>query len=102
MNPLVFLRAGDGIVGVGEALRLTFRGPTRVRDAANAWRRVAAHATITDPIGLPGTALVAFGSFAFADDSAAESVLVVPSMLLGRRDGVAWVTKVAVDGVPPA
>jgi menaquinone-specific isochorismate synthase len=92
--PLLFIRRGEGIAGLGEALRLEFRGPDRIREAADAWRAVAAAATVTDPVGLSGTGLVAFGAFAFADASEAVSVLIVPEVIVGRRDGVNWVTRV--------
>ena len=95
-EPLAFLRNGDGIVGLGEALRLEFTGPTRITDAAAAWASLAASSTVADAVGLPGTGLVAFGSFAFADASAATSVLIVPQVILGRRDGVSWVTRIGV------
>ncbi|PJJ70930.1 menaquinone-specific isochorismate synthase [Diaminobutyricimonas aerilata] len=97
-HPLVFLRRGDGIVGVGEALRLEFHGPRRISDAADAWRRVVATATIDDQVRRAGSGLIAFGSFAFADHSAESSVLVVPRMLFGRREGVCWVTEVSGGG----
>lgn len=92
--PLLFVRRGEGIAGFGEALRLEFRGPDRIRDAADTWRAVAAAAAITDPVGLSGSGLVAFGAFAFADESEAVSVLIVPEVIVGRRDGVSWVTRV--------
>jgi menaquinone-specific isochorismate synthase len=100
-HPLVFVRRGQGIVGLGEALRLEFSGPERFRDAADAWKRVVAAARVEDPLALPGTGLVALGTFAFADSSAATSVLIVPSVIMGRRDGVSWVTRVG-NAVPPA
>lgn len=103
-HPLAFLRNGDGIVGLGETLRLEFTGPTRITDAAAAWRALADASTVADAVGLPGTGLVAFGSFAFADSSAATSVLIVPSVVLGRRDGTSWVTRIgtAPAAEPPA
>lgn len=94
------MRNGDGIAGCGEALRLEFRGPSRIADAAAAWRAVMAAATITDPLALPGTGLVAIGSFAFAPDSAAASVLIVPSVVIGRRNGVAWLTHIGTGDLP--
>ncbi len=94
-NPLAFLRDGDGIIGIGEALRLDFSGPTRIVDAAAAWRRLVAASTVADAVQLPGSGLVAFGSFAFADASAAVSMLIVPAVIVGRRDGVSWVTRVS-------
>lgn len=92
-HPIVFVRRGQGIAGIGEALRLEFRGPSRFRDAAAAWKRIAAEASVADPLGLPGTGLVALGAFSFADDSAQTSVLIVPSVILGRRGGTSWITR---------
>jgi menaquinone-specific isochorismate synthase len=97
---LLWLRRGEGIAGFGSALRLTFSGPSRFADAAAAWRAVAEATTVEDPIGAAGTGLVAFGTFAFADRSSASSVLVVPSIVVGRRDGVAWVTRIGLDDAP--
>jgi menaquinone-specific isochorismate synthase len=101
-HPLVFIRRGQGIAGIGEALRLEFFGPNRFRDAAAAWKRVAAAAQVTDPLSLPGTGLVALGAFAFSDESATSSVLVVPSIIIGRRRGVSWITRVNCDDALPA
>ena len=95
-HPLAFLRNGDGLIGFGEAARLEFSGPSRIVDAASAWREFVTPAEVTDPVARPGSGLVAFGSFAFSSDSAATSVLVVPAVIVGRRDGVAWVTH--IDG----
>ena len=92
-DPLAFIRNGDGIVGLGVALRLEFSGPSRLQDAAEAWRAVVAAATVVDPVARSGTGLVAFGSFAFADESRSVSVLVVPSLIVGRRGDVSWVTR---------
>jgi menaquinone-specific isochorismate synthase len=101
-HPLVFIRRGQGIAGIGEALRLEFTGPDRMRDAAAAWKRVAAVAQVADPLSLPGTGLVALGAFAFSDRSATKSVLIVPSIVIGRRDGVSWITRIDCDDALPA
>jgi menaquinone-specific isochorismate synthase len=99
-EPLLFIRRGEGVAGIGEALRLEFTGPTRLADAAAAWREVVAAATITDPIGLPGTGLVALGSFAFSEHSAATSVLIVPQVVVGRRNGHSWITRINAPSAP--
>jgi menaquinone-specific isochorismate synthase len=99
-RPLLFMRRGEGVAGLGEAARLEFRGPDRIRQAADAWREIAAAATVRDEIGLSGSGLIAFGAFAFADDSACTSVLIVPRVVVGRRDGVSWVTR--IDGATDA
>lgn len=96
-RPLVFLRRREGIVGIGEALRMEFSGPTRMTDAASAWRRVVAAATVENDLGVAGSGLVAFGSFTFSDDSADRSVLIVPSLVIGRRAGIAWLTRIDSD-----
>ena len=95
-HPLLWMRRGEGIVGLGETVRIETSGPSRVEDAAAAWTSLAALADVDDRVGLPGTGLVAFGAFAFADDSASTSVLVVPELVLGRRDGRAWITRIAL------
>lgn len=97
-HPLAALRRGDGIVGIGEAWRGEFRGASRFTDAALAWRAIASAAEVADPVHRAGSGLVAFGSFAFAEHSASSSLLVVPATIVGRRDGVAWVTQVSVVG----
>lgn len=95
-HPLLWMRRGEGIVGLGETLRIESSGATRVEDAAAAWTELSALADVDDRVGLPGTGLVAFGAFAFADESEATSVLVVPELVLGRRDGRAWVTRISL------
>ncbi|MEO5534152.1 MAG: chorismate-binding protein [Pseudolysinimonas sp.] len=94
VNPLLMQRRGDGIAGLGEALRLEFSGPTRLADAAAAWREVSASARVDDEVKIGGSGLVAFGAFTFDDASARTSVLIVPEVVIGRRDGVGWVTRV--------
>ncbi|QPZ38833.1 isochorismate synthase [Paramicrobacterium chengjingii] len=97
-EPLVWLRKGTGIVGIGEALRLEFTGETRLTDAAAAWRSLAASARVSDRVGVPGTGLIAFGAFAFSSLSTTTSVLIVPRTVVGRRSGRHWVTHIRFEG----
>ena len=99
-DPLLFIRRGEGVAGIGETLRLEFSGPTRLADAAAAWRSLVADSVVTDPIGLPGSGLIALGSFAFSEDSAATSVLIVPSVVIGRRAGRSWITRINAPHTP--
>ena len=101
-DPLLFIRRGQGIAGIGVALRLEFTGEDRMRDAAVAWREIVAAAHVTDDVDLPGTGLVALGSFAFSRGSAATSVLIVPSVIVGRRDGRSWITRINTDAELPS
>jgi menaquinone-specific isochorismate synthase len=92
--PLLFVRRGDGVAGFGETLRLEFHGPDRIREAADAWRAISASAHVTDAVGVSGTGLIAFGAFTFDEESERASVLIVPEVIVGRRDGVSWVTRI--------
>ena len=98
LRPSAFIRDGEGIVGVGERLRLEFSGADRILRLAAAWRELSARAHVEDAVGRPGTGLVAFGSIAFSSLSSATSVLIVPSAVVGRRDGVTWLT--TIDEAP--
>ena len=93
-EPLVWTRGDRGCVGIGETLRLTFSGPSRIRDAAATWRAISEAAEIVDPVRMPGTGLIALGTFAFDDHSSAESVLIVPRVLVARHRGSAWITEI--------
>lgn len=95
-----FVRQGDGIIGYGEALRLRSSGANRITDLAGQWRELVAESTIEDSVGIPGTGLVAFGSIAFSANSAAESVLVVPNVIVGKRDGRRWITVINEAEIP--
>ena len=99
-SPLVWVRGDRGCVGIGEALRLGFRGPHRFAEAAEAWREIAAAAEVDDPVRMPGSGLVALGTFAFADDSAAESVLIVPRVLVAQHREQWWITEVTPQDDP--
>jgi len=97
-SPTAFIRNGGGIIGFGEAVRLTSRGQNRIASLAAQWRELVATAEVEDSVNLPGTGLVAFGSIAFADSSSSESVLIVPKAIIGSRDGRSWLT--TVNGEP--
>ncbi|WP_329520800.1 isochorismate synthase [Spirillospora sp. NBC_01491] len=99
---LAWIRHGEGIVGWGQAARLPLPGgPDRFTDAARHLRELFAAAHIDDPVGLPGTGPVAFGTFGF-DPASPDSVLIVPRHVLGRRDGRAWLTTIGDDTTTPA
>jgi len=92
-----FLRGGDGIVGWGEAARLATTVPRPGEDLTEQVERLLASMTSRDDVGVPGTGPVAIVSLAF-DPEAAGSVVVVPNVVLGRRDGRAWLTLVTPPG----
>ena len=99
---LAWLQGDDGIVAWGEAARLDpASGTGRFDEAAATWRDVVADAEVDDGVGLPGSGLVAFGSFTF-DDRSHGSTFVVPRAVLGRRAGRAWITAIEAGGGTPS
>ena len=95
VGALTWVRGGRGLVGWGQAARLELSGPSPFAEAGTWWSALTAGAEVTDDVHLPGTGLVAFGSFAFDGGS---SVLVVPQVLIGCAAGRWWVT--TVDDAP--
>jgi menaquinone-specific isochorismate synthase len=88
---LSWVRRGEGLVGWGEAARLEVSGPTALADAAAWWEDHVAGLDVDDPLGVPGSGPVLFASIAF-DPERGTSVFVVPEVVIGRRDGVTWLT----------
>jgi menaquinone-specific isochorismate synthase len=97
---LCWTRREAGLVGFGEITRFTATGPERFLEADIWWRHLVLEADITDSVELPGTGPVAFGSFAFSKTSAHESRLIVPEVVVGVRDGQAWLTQLTFDDGP--
>jgi len=98
--PLVWVRGDRGCVGVGEVLRLRFSGPERFAEASATWSRITAEAVVDDPVRLPGSGLIAFGSFAFSEsDPEGESVLIVPRLLISQHRGTAWITEISDSAI---
>ena len=94
VGQLAWVRRGDGLVGWGEAWRVEVDGPDRFETARAAWRALVARTLVRDDVQLPGTGPVAFGTFSFDERSPAGGTLVMPSVLVGRRDGRTWLTTV--------
>ncbi|MEV8147929.1 isochorismate synthase [Arthrobacter sp. NPDC080073] len=96
---LCWSRRENGLVGFGELARFTASGPDRFLEADIWWRHLVIEADVTDPLEIPGTGPVAFGSFAFSKTSAFESRLILPEIVVGIRDGKSWLTQLTLDDV---
>ncbi len=95
---LAWVRRGEGLVGWGEAARVTLpAGEDRFTVAEKWFRSLLDTAQTDDQVDAPGTGAVAFGSFTF-DPASDGSVLVLPRTVLGRRNGLAWLTTIGGDG----
>jgi len=90
---LAWVSRGEGLVGWGEAARFETAGADRFELAQDWWRATVASSEVADDVLLPGSGLVAFGSFAF-DGERGSSVLVVPEVVVGHRGGTWWVTTI--------
>lgn len=96
---LFWVSGEDGVAGWGQAARFTARGRTRFAQAQRWWSAFTARMVVHDELGVPGSGLVAFASMAFADDPG-DSVLIVPRIVVGHRDGVSWITRVGRPQLP--
>jgi len=101
LQPIAFIRNGDGLVGFGWRFDHVDALPGRIPRIAEWWAELSATAIVEDDVDLPGTGLVAFGSFAFSDASIEPSFLCVPSVVIGRRGTDSWITTVD-SGMPVA
>lgn len=95
-EPLFWSRRGDAMAAFGSVLTFGgLNGPAlssaRIGDL---WRTIAAAASVDDPLAVPGTGLVGFGSFVFDERSTRHNVLVIPDTVVGRRGGRSWVTRI--------
>ncbi len=92
-----WLRRGDGMIGIGEVAR--FEGGSAAE--ADAWwqgvcERIEQE---TELIDCSGAGPIAFASFAFDPrNSAHHSVVVVPRLVIGRRNGRSWMTGISGVG----
>lgn len=98
-RPLSWVCHGEGLVAWGAAARLDVSGPHRFAEADAWWRRQRERMAVEDDVQLPGTGPVAFASMAFADHPG-RSVLIVPEVVVGQRNGVRWITVVGDDVDP--
>ncbi|CAA9376525.1 MAG: Isochorismate synthase @ Menaquinone-specific isochorismate synthase [uncultured Propionibacteriaceae bacterium] len=92
-----WIRQTDGMVGWGEVVR---HKPATMIEADQWWSElvsdVVVESELDDPP--PGAGLIAFGSFVFDPaNSAEQSTLIVPSTVVGRRNGRTWVTQVGTS-----
>jgi len=96
-SQMCFIKDGSGLIGWGEALKLTASGPDRFNQLEKLWRKAVSNANVTDALNNQGSGLIAFGSMAFSDLSGAESVLVVPKLIIGFAEESFFLTTVNIS-----
>jgi menaquinone-specific isochorismate synthase len=100
-SPLAWVRRGEGVVGWGRAAHTELTGPGQIAAADRWWRSLTRSAVVRDEVREHGTGPIAFGSFAF-DDEQGSSVLVLPEIVVGHRNGRSWITTVGQARTLPA
>jgi menaquinone-specific isochorismate synthase len=88
--PIAWVRGGDGLVGWGVHASTTVSGPTRFSDARAWWHAQLETFSVADAVHASGTGPILFTSFSFSQ--AEESVLVIPKVIVGQRNGKSWLT----------
>lgn len=89
-NSLAWIRGGDGVIGIGEFDRFEVNGQDRFDQMRAWWREKLAKFIVTDDLHLSGTGPIAFISASF--DPAEKSVVVIPKIIIGQRNGKSWLT----------
>lgn len=95
-----WIRRGDGMIGLGSVARYDAdpADPDPIRSAERWWQEFCRGLSITTLDGVAGTGPIAFGTFCFDPGHTARTgTLVVPEVVVGRRDGRAWLTLVTAD-----
>lgn len=94
---LAWVRGGDGIIGIGEFERFEVSGGRSDGDGQDRfdqmrawWHEKLAKFIVSDELHLSGTGPIAFISAAF--DSTEKSVVVIPKIVIGQRNGKSWLT----------
>ncbi|NCV84196.1 MAG: isochorismate synthase [Actinobacteria bacterium] len=93
-----WVRGGDGLIGIGIYKRHVVKGSNRFAEARKWWRNEISTMEIHNNVHGTGTGPILFCSFSF--DSAEESILVIPQVVIGQRNGKSWITWIGAKPQP--
>ncbi len=96
--PVSWVRGGDGLVGWGSYASTKVSGPNRFNDARTWWHQQLEKLAISDSVHTSGTGPILFTSFSF--DQSEDSVLVIPEVIVGMRNGSSWITWIGDQAQP--
>ncbi|MFM7889546.1 MAG: isochorismate synthase MenF [Actinomycetota bacterium] len=93
-----WVRGGDGLLGIGIYKRQVVTGTNRFAEARKWWRKEISTLDIHNNVHGTGTGPILFTSFSF--DPAEESILVIPKVVIGQRNGKSWITWIGASPQP--
>jgi menaquinone-specific isochorismate synthase len=93
-----WIRSGDGLVGFGEYKKLEVVGADRFKKAREWWSTEIANFSIHNNVHGSGTGPILFSSFAFDENQ--PSVLIIPQIVIGQKNGKSWITWIGEQSQP--
>jgi menaquinone-specific isochorismate synthase len=85
-----WIRGGDGLIGFGVYKKFEISGKNRFNEAKKWWNSQLSEFIIQNNVHGVGTGPIVFSSFAF--DSNEPSVLIIPKIIIGQKNGKSWIT----------
>ena len=93
-----WVRGGDGLVGFGIYKSHVVKGAQRFSLARQWWREQINSLDIHNNLHGTGTGPVLFASFSF--DPSEDSLLIIPRVVIGQRNGKSWITWIGATPQP--
>ncbi len=93
-----WVRSGDGLVGFGEYRKFEVKGKDRFNEAKTWWEERVSEFKIQNNVHGSGTGPILFSSFSF--DPNERSVLVIPEIVIGQKNGKSWITWIGDNKQP--
>ena len=93
-----WIRSGDGLVGFGIYKKLEVSGVNRFAQARTWWQSEVANFSIHNNVHGSGTGPILFTSFAFDEEQ--PSVLIIPQIVIGQKNGKSWITWIGEKSQP--
>ena len=97
-NPLAWVRNGEGLVGWGVYASTKVKGANRFELARSWWHEQLDTFNINNEVHGPGTGPILFTSFSFDENE--ESELVIPKVVVGKRNQSTWITWIGNEAQP--
>ena len=93
-----WIRSGDGLVGFGIYKKYEVTGVNRFAQARSWWQSEVANFSIHNNVHGSGTGPILFTSFAFDENQ--PSVLIIPQIVIGQKNGKSWITWIGEQSQP--